>query len=275
MNPPILQSFLVKTNLTINLLNLVEKLDINSESTRTGSIIALKYKNIIKGKEDLFKSGFCFKNACHLIVHHTVLKRKKKLIKIKITNIGTFQIIGIPEVDVEKIVYKLYTLMEKLNKNYDVFVPKLANEYCRLEMVIIPILNNFILDLDKETTKRIFQNSKDKIIQKFIDNKFFSFYLPGDVAISIKKPYSFEDFNNHPIKYITHSKNCGKLVKVIEYIAYSSYLTLLEGEQLENAMKKKFLTCRLFSTGKILVSGFTEHLIQKDVEEILKVCNSF
>jgi hypothetical protein len=269
---PVLQTFLVKTNLTFNLENLVEAINISNESNRAGTIIALKYKKIIKGDENLFKTKNGFKNACHLVIYHTLFKRKKKMVHIKITNIGTFQVIGIPQVDVEKVMYKLYILLEKLNKNNDVFTAKTYNENDRLEIVIIPILCNFMIMLDHKVTKNIFENSKVDIIQKFIDKNFVAFFLPNDRAITIKKSFDVEDFINHPIKYVCWNKKQGR---TIQHIAYESYTTLLDGVQKQNALNKKYLTFRLFSTGNVLISGFDENLIKKDVYKFLKICDSF
>jgi len=46
----------------------------NDELSRSG-----KYKNTIKGNDSLFKTKNGFKNACHLIMCHTLDKRKKTL----------------------------------------------------------------------------------------------------------------------------------------------------------------------------------------------------
>ena len=305
---PILQSFLVKSNLSINLFNLVDALGTHInlsdskeiESCRSGTLVALKYKNIIKGKDDLFKTKTGFKNACHLIMCYTLDKRKKKMVQIKITAVGTFQVVGIPVVDVEKVVYKVFLILEKINKTNDIFryvsAPKddtshnLKTEvehnrlpggqkapvsdcvHNRLEIVIVPILNNYMLTLSTNMTKNIFQNSKVQIIQKFIDNNFLSFMVPNDSAITIKKSFSYKDFSNHPIRYITWNKKCGKVVRHIEY---DSYTTLLKDIQKENAMSKKYLTLRLYSTGKVLVSGFDEILIQNGITNFLSICDQF
>ena len=304
---PILQSFLVKTNLSINLHNLVNFLPIVTsfvqddehkfyknaqeqsttrhwwdndakslpELSRSGTIIALKYKNTIKGNDSLFKTKNGFKNACHLIMCHTLDKRKKKLVHIKITAVGTFQVVGIPAVDVEKVIFKLFLLLEKINKKCDIFTYVSATktvEHNRLEIVIVPILNNYMLTLDPKTTEKIFQNSKVHIAQKFIDNNFLSFMVPNDPAITIKKSFTYEDFSNHPIKYITWNKKRGK---TIYYIEYNSYTTLLKDAQKENSMAKKYITLRLYSTGKVLVSGFDKILIQQGVEQFLSICDTF
>jgi hypothetical protein len=287
---PILQSFLVKSNLSINLFNLVSFLPIgslvngsiepnspNSEfSCRSGTIIALKYKSILKGKDDLFKTKIGFKNACHLIMCHTLVKRKKKMIHIKITAVGTFQVVGIPAVDVEKVVYKVFLLLEKINKNDNIFTvlessSKIKTVINRLEIVIVPILNNYMLTLSPNMTKKIFQNSKVQIVQKFIDNEFLSFTVPKDPAVTIKKPFVYEDFRDHPIRYITWNK----YGKIIRYIEYDSYTTILKDIQRHNAQCKKYLTLRLYSTGKVLVSGFNEILIKQGVEQFLKSCHQF
>lgn len=285
-NTPILQSFLVKTNLSINLNNLVNFLPLTEKVAdyRSGTVVALKYKNITKGQDDLFKTKNGFKNACHLIMCHTLNKRKKKMIHVKITAVGTFQIVGIPAVDVEKVVYKIFLVLEKMNKVNLIFKYVSAKtsqniktdegsiEHNRLEIVIVPILNNYMLTLDQCVTNKIFQNSKVQIVQKFIDNNFLSFMVPNDPAITIKKSFVYEDFSAHPIQYIVWNKKNGKTE---QYIEYDSYTTILKGAQKDNAKAKKYLTLRLYSTGKVLVSGFDEILIQQGVKNFLNVCNQF
>lgn len=294
---PILQSFLVKSNLSINLTNLVESLSviIDKQQTkgtecRSGTIIAIKYKNAIKGKDDLFKTKTGFKNACHLIMCHTLDKRKKKLIHIKITAIGTFQVMGIPAVDVEKVVYKVFLLLEKMNKS-DIFKyvsatdnpnqkPKTERVRSssniegnnRLEIVIVPILNNYMLTLDQKTTQKIFCTPKEQIVQKFKDNNFIIVLIPNDPAISIKNSFTYNDFSKHPVRYITWNKKYGK---VIRYIEYDSYTTLLNDIQEKNAKDTKYVTLRLYSTGKVLISGFDEILIKKSLDKFLFICDQF
>jgi len=295
----ILQSFLVKTNITINLNKLVntlpalidlrdkDKIQGNKPSTdgdqsfdlnkyRSGTIIALKYKNVIKGQDQLFKTKTGFKNACHLILCYTLdhKKRIKKLIHVKITAV-TFQVVGIPDVDVEKIIYKIFLLLEKINKKVEVFTYVSASEpkkNNRLEILIIPILNNYMLTLPSKTIKQIFQNSKVQIVHKFIQNEFISFMVPNDPAITIKKSFVYEDFSKFPIQYIIWNKKCGQTK---QYIEYDSYTTLLKDTQKANAQRDKYLTLRLYSSGKVLASGFHEKLIKEGLEHFLSVCNTF
>jgi hypothetical protein len=300
----ILQSFLVKTNIEINLNNLVNTLpnyipspspspspeprpirtlrgsscvnvDGCQSTYRSGTIIALKYKNIIKGNDQLFKTKTGFKNACHLIICYTLnnKKRVKKMIHVKITAV-TFQVVGIPAVDVEKIIYKIFLLLEKINKSVPVFTyvapkctPKKNN---RLEILIVPILNNYMLTLPPETTQRIFHNSKVQIVQKFIHNGFISFMVPNDPAITIKTVFVYKDFSKFPIQYIIWNKKRGQ---TIQYIEYDSYTTLLKDTQKSNAQRDKYLTLRLYSSGKVLASGFHEKLITKGLEHFLAICN--
>lgn len=288
-NIPILQSFLVKSNLSINLDNLVNNLPIsifapdkiqNKIMFRSGTIVALKYNKIIKGQYNLFKTKTGFKNACHIIICHTLDKRKKKLVHVKITAVGTFQVVGIPDVDVEKVVYKIFLILEKLNKTIDIFKYTLTSnsDTCdeklpyRFEIVIVPILNNYMMTLNPTLTEKIFLNSKVQIVQKFIDNKFLSFMVPNDPAITIKKSFVYGEFKDNLIKYIIWTKKQGKTAYSIPY---ESYITLLNNAQKDNAMAKKYLTFRLYSSGKILISGFDKVLMQKGVENFLKTCDQF
>ncbi|ABF82047.1 hypothetical protein MIV017R [Invertebrate iridescent virus 3] len=288
IDSPTLESFLVKSNLTINLSALVDrliplifenqKLYKETGGYRSGSIVALKYNNIVEGE---FKKHTSFKNACHIVMCHTLDKRKKKLIHIKITAIGTFQIVGISTCHVEKIIFKIFLLMEKLNKDsatpqpiYTYFSanPTANVQHNRFEIVIIPILFNHMLTLDPNLRKRIFSHSKVKIAENFIKNGFVSFIVPNDPAITIKKQFSYADFCNYPIQHVIWSAKSGKTA---QYIAYDSYTTLLKDGQKTNAQDKKYLTLRLFSTGKVLVSGFNEVLIKNGVQKFLSVCDTF
>lgn len=283
---PVLQSFLVKSNLLINLSNLVDSLSLHNSSSRSGTIIALKYNDIIKGQDDIFKTKVGFKNACHLIMHYTLFnKRVKKMVHIKVTSIGTFQIIGVSAIDVERIIYKIFLIFEKINKYQKIYTykPTIKNNenqtkfeteiaHNRLEVVIVPVLNNYILKLNPKLINKIFQNPKVKIIQKFIDSKLVSFILPNDPAITIKKVFSYEEFSNHPVKYIVWNKKYGKS---IQYIEYDSYTTLLSDHQKINAQSKKYLTLRLYTTGKVLVSGFNKILIKDTIEQFLSICDQF
>jgi hypothetical protein len=269
---PILQSFLVKTNLFINLSNLIEELvPSGTLESRAGTIVALKYNDRIKGPSHFFKTKAGFKNACHVIMCHTFVKRKKKLIHIKVTTIG-FQVVGVPPVDVEKVVYKLFSILEKHNKNERIFKTINKTETNRLEILIVPILNNYTMNLSIKKRNKIFKNSKVDIIQKFIDEKFLSFMVPGDKAITIKKSFTYENFSNHPVKYIVWRKKHGKVVK---YTDYESYTTLLYGRQKDNAFRKKYITLRLFCTGTVCISGFSDIMVEEVVKEFLKICDKF
>jgi len=280
LDEAILQVFLVKSNLLIDLPNMLAAMPVvqpkgdDELSHRTGSIVAIKYKEVIKGREDLFKNKIGFKNSCHLIVCHTLeKKRRKKLVHLRLTAIGTFHLIGVPIADVERLVFKVFILLEKINKNESIFkYINTTNLDTRFEITIVPVLNNFMLTLDPELTNKLFSNPKLKIIKKLVDNNFVSFMVPGDHAIIIKKSYKFEEFRRHPIRYITWSRKYGKLSR---YIEYESYTTLLSGIHLKTATYKKYLTLRLYSTGKVWISGFDESLIQNEVNRFLEVCAQF
>jgi hypothetical protein len=283
----ILQSFLVKSNLILSMATLVNRLPIKT-SNRSGTIIALKYNNCIKGDLNLFKNKIGFKNACHLIMWHTLEnQRKKKMVHVKMTSSGTFQIIGVSEDDVEKIVYKIFLAIEKLNKVCKVYeylsVVSSMNMLCkttspqslRFEIIIVPILCNYMVTLSTEITQNIFQNLKSSVVQRFIDNGFLCFMIPNDYAITIKRPFTYEEYKHHPIRHVTWNKKNGKYGKVLQYIEYQSYTTLLKGVQKHNSTRKKYLTLRMYTTGKVLVSCFNEAAIHFEIERFLEVCRTF
>jgi len=284
----ILQSFLVKTNLLID-LNIVTTIlpayipgPKELSAYRSGTVIALKYKNVLVGQESLFKTKTGFKNACHLIVCYNTLGRVKRMVHVKITS-STFQVIGVDVADVEKIVYKVFLLLEKLNRKTRVFTPqKSSNAVCpnslefveknRLELLIVPVLNNYMITLDSEVVGNIFKYSRVQIVQKFFKNNFISFTVPNDPAITIKKSFMYKEYSNHPIPYIVWNKKYGRTLR---YIEYDSYTTLLKENQKLNAQSDKYITMRLYSTGKVLISGFDEMLIQASVGHFLAACRQF
>jgi hypothetical protein len=273
---PILQSFLVKTNLFINLDDVCEYFEVECHSLRSGTVVALKYKNVIKGDENLFKTKIGFKNALHLIVSYTMKKRRlKKMVQVKLTATGTFQVIGVAQQDVEKIVYKIFIRLERLNKTHRILKYNVTSTSAcgvpRFEAVIVPVLNNFMVTLSTEVTNKIFCVSKVNIVQKFMDNNFLSFVVPRDPAVTIKKSFAYEEFKDHPLPYITWDKKRGRTSR---YIDYESYTTLLTAVQKYNSERKKYLTFRLYSTGKMLVSGFDLIIVEKGLEEFLRVIYS-
>src|SRR5574343_486267 len=83
---PIIQSFLIKTNIRIDIVNLIEHIEISTQSVRSGSILAVKYKDVIKGNASLFKSSVGFKNSCHLLICYIAQMQQKKFIQVKITS---------------------------------------------------------------------------------------------------------------------------------------------------------------------------------------------
>lgn len=285
----IFSSFLVKTNILINVNILVNVLspyilnNIKTKTYRSGKIIALKYKNILIGEEEYFKKKTGFKNACHLIMSYTLIgeKRIKKLIHVKITAV-TLQVMGVlVNEDVQKVVFKLFVLLEKINKSAQIFSytnasPKTSARVKnnRLEIVIVPVLNNYVINLPANVKQVIFKNySKIQIAQKFSQNKFISFIVPNNPAITIKKMFTYEEYSKLPIQYVTWSRARGQSVLYIEYDSYTKLLD--DSSQKLKAQGDKYLTMWLYSSGKILVSGFHQTLVKEGLKHFLDICNQF
>lgn len=268
---PIIQSFLVKTNIRIDILNLIEHIEISTQSCRSGAILAIKYKEIVKGNANLFKSSVGFKNSCHLLICYIAQNQQKKFVQVKITSLGTFQLSGMQTADVEKFIYKFFSAIEKLNKQFKGSIFQTTTRY-RFEMVVVPLLYNCIIELSPNTRNKINSYSKLQLINKFIENGYISFIVPYDIATSVKQPCLYESFKTHPIRYIIWHKSTGKTVSFVEY---ESYTTLLNDEQKKSAVCKKYLTFRLFSTGKILVSGFNDITVNEGISKFLKICEHF
>mgnify|MGYP001764877996 FL=1 len=268
---PIIQSFLIKTNIRIDIVNLIEHIEISTQSVRSGSILAVKYKDVIKGNASLFKSSVGFKNSCHLLICYIAQTQQKKFIQVKITSLGTFQLSGVPMADVEKLIYKFFSTIEKLNKKFNGSVFQ-TTTWHRFEMVLVPLLYNCVIELPPAVRNKVNSYSKLQLINRFIEHGYISFIVPYDIAVTIKQPCLYEYFKKHPIRYSTWHRSAGKTMSFIEY---ESYTTLLTEEQRKVAICKKYLTFRMFSTGKILVSGFNEITVNEGIARFLKMCENF
>jgi hypothetical protein len=252
LNTPILQTFIVKSNLDVNISALVNGLIIKPvKNTRPGTIVALKHNNLIKGTSSFFKTNIGFKNACHLVISNG-----HKMVHVKITSVGTFQVIN--DQNVEKIIYKLFLTMLKIP---NCIQTNPADTPYKLELVIVPILKNYVITLDPDLTHQIFKLPKDIIIQKFINQKFICFMMPKDTAIHIKMSFIYEEYCKNPVKWAVWKKhtNKGEKSPCVKQIEYDSYNVILNHGPKNN----KYVTLRLYHTGKLLISGFDEILIQK------------
>lgn len=271
----ILQSYVVKTNLRFNLDNLINGFSVPTNETefnsslkyKSGTILSLKYKDVIKGIKTCFKCERGFKNVCHLMVYFNI-NRKKKLINVKISSNGNFQFLTTDLINAEKIVYKIFTSFYRLNKSLNLYKTVGKN---KLELLIVPILKNCMVKLDLKKYNIFLNNSKGDKIQKFIKNNYLSFMVPHDSAIIIKDSYCYKEYKDHPLRYITYTD----YNKNVVYVTYESYISLLSTKhQKQNAMKKKYVTLRLFSTGNILVSGFNEIVVKESIEKFLSIFNN-
>jgi hypothetical protein len=284
LNAPHMQCFLVKSNLTIDLRRFADYMIVRpGRDARSGTIVALKYQNDTRGAQHLFKKKSVFKNSVQLIMSfrgHSDSTRLKKLVNIKISSIGTFQVLGVQIEDVSKIVFKIFTLMEKQNR-YNIFTYYVAlrpsseqsrsrSSDIRLEIVIANILANYVLELDPRIVNKLYSDP----ITIFRKHNFICFKIPTDHAITIKKSFEYNEFKHLPVPYITWYKRYGKIERFIEYDSFAtlSRSDLIEGRSVEtNCEVKRYVNIRVFRTGKAIISGFHEMLVERAINEFLYI----
>lgn len=261
---PILQSFTIKTNVSIDLDAFFQNAEPVQPPARSGSVLGMKFGMRMKGDLSLFKTNRGFKNACHLVMMHTIDRRNKKPVHVKMTAIGTFQVVGVSSLDVEKIVYKIFLLLEKLK------VITATKSHLRLEMIIIPILHNYVVDLPPEI---LAARSPQDLIRSFVDNNMLSFVVPADPAITVKKAYAYNEFKYNLVTYVVFTKTHPRR-RIRQQVEYGQYISLLSEPSQEAARAKKYVTFRVYRTGKILVSGFDDTLVQHALPLFLDIISS-
>lgn len=238
ISKPVHQLFKVQTNLTINLFEFTNNVKI-SKTFNNGTVVAVKYKNIVVDYNNIFKTKTSFKNACHIVMFYN-----DKSIPIKITSVGNFQIIGVSEDEIEKIVCKLYTIFIKLNNKLSKENLFISNVPPCFNFVIIPILKNYVIELD---CSKMFEKGINNIIEKFINHNFICYKLPNDHAITIKSV----DDSNFLVKHISLMNGC----ITRDYIIY------------ENIKKTKYISIRVYTSknklNKINISGVNDISIIK------------
>jgi hypothetical protein len=330
-----LQCFVVKSNLTINLRRFADHMIVHPGREApewgcypcSGTIVALKHRSETRGAGHLFKKKSSFKNSVQLIMSFRTIpssssfvkeggvrpaasqKRIKNLINIKISSVGTFQVFGVQMEDVSKIVFKLFTLMEKQNR-YDIFTyyvapnsrslnrpegdrpekakgaPNAPNTSVQqtytsekgvytsekgvaishdFEIVISNILANYVLELDPHIVTKLYSNPTTTRIFKKHD--FLCFKIPTDHAITIKKSFEYDEFKTLPVAYITYKRR-GKIERFIEY---DSFNELRSKTSPLTKYPKKYVNIRVFRTGKAIVSGFHQMLVERVINEFLYI----
>jgi hypothetical protein len=199
--------------------------------------------------------------------------------------------------DVSKIVFKLFSLMEKQNR-YDIFTYYVAPNSRSLnrpnpapvpgdrpekakgapntsvqqtytshnfEIVISNILANYVLELDPYIVAKLYSNPTTTHIFKKHD--FICFKIPTDHAITIKKSFDYDEFKTLPVAYITYKRHC----KIERFIEYNSFNELRSKTSPLTKYPKKYVNIRVFRTGKAIVSGFHQMLVERVINEFLYI----
>ena len=228
-----------------------------------GSIISIKYKNLLKGV-NLSKKKKCdkcyeicnckkyFRNALTIII-----LTENKPINIKISTNGKIQMTGCKSSAQAYI--SLWYIWGKLKnhpstytfKNEHDFLPQ-CNTPNKLTCVLIPAMRNIDFSVGFKIDRRKFDNFINQHTQY---NSLFETSF-GYTGVNMKIQISQQDIDSQTIKLITYPEEQTGLV-IVKKILYKEYISFAN-----IVTKKKTNTFLIFHSGNVIMSGMSYHLMK-------------
>lgn len=279
------KTFIVKTNLVIDLKKLFESIPVteyktvpkkrgrkkklNFEETNqdipNGSIITMKYENQVKGvdlkiRKTKKKKSKWFRNSFTV-----VMIVDYKPVNFKICQNGMFQITGAKfDSQSEDCIKFIWEIMRQNNENN-------IYSFSRgsiLEAVFIPAMRNIDFSLgfnvDREKLTR-YMNTQTEF-HSLLETSF------GYTGVNIKFPIK-DDIRDMRLKKLTFQKN-GTIDET--FLTYGEYTSdLPEKDQNKKLKKTRYTTFLCFHSGKIILSSITAEITKPAYElflQIIKKC---
>lgn len=277
------KTFIVKTNLVIDLKKLFEYLPVtdyvmmpkkrgrkkkinfeeNNKDVVNGSIITMKYENQVKGvdlkiRKSKKKKSKWFRNSFTVVI---VIDYKP--VNFKICQNGMFQITGAKfDSQAEDCIKFIWSLIREEEGNIYSF-----SKGSSLEAIFIPAMRNIDFSLgfhvDREKLTK-YMNSQTEF-HSLLETSF------GYTGVNIKFPIK-DDIRDMVLKKLTFKE--GAVVE--SSMTYGDYLCELpEKEQLKKLKKNRYTTFLVFHSGKVIVSSITAEVTKPAYNyfhEIIKRC---
>lgn len=271
------KTFIVKTNIVIDLKNLFEflpvvdyvivpkkrgrkkKLDTieQNKDIPNGSIITLKYENKLRGvdlkQKKVKKKSKWFRNSFTVVI---VID--DKTINFKVCQNGMIQLTGIKfdkqAEDCVKIIWDHIRAYEN-----SIYTFSRSNQF---EALFIPAMRNIDFSIgfnvDREKLSRYMCVQTD--FHSLLETSF------GYTGVNLKMPI-VENIKDMRIKKLTYN---GEWVeKQTDYSEYLKHLT--DKEQIKKLNKERFNTFLIFQTGKVILSTVNEDYARASYEYFLKI----
>ena len=277
------RTFIVMTNLTIDLLKLFDFLNVTeyiiipkkrgrkkkipvtdpNKSISNGSIITLKYENRLKGvdlkqkksqSQIKKKQGKYFRNSFTVVI---ILDGKP--INFKICKNGMFQITGCKvEKHADECIKELWSLIKDEENNIYTFTS--GNN---LEALFIPAMRNIDFSIgfnvDREKLARYMSTQTE--FHSLLETSF------GYTGVNIKIPLE-NDITKLEIKKLTYKDD--NWVEV--YTTYEEYLNRLNNkDQQKKLNKERWNTFLVFHSGRCIMSGITAEFMRESYYYFLKI----
>jgi TATA-box binding protein (TBP) (component of TFIID and TFIIIB) len=212
-----------------------------------GSIISVKYQGNVRGVElkKKKKSSKFFRNAVTIIISVDT-----KLINLKISANGKFQVTGCKDFDIcKKAVRYLFNI---IRQNIDVYLKEYKDE-------INILFNNVMTNKDFSVGFLVNRENLDKIVNNETAYKSLLETSFGYTGVNLKMPLQ---------KNIDRKFNCLKLnIKNNTYedytINYEEYLQRLNEKELIKEKKDRHITFLVFQSGNVIMSGMNEELMER------------
>lgn len=271
------KTFIINTNLRINIELLFDYLPITkyilipkkrgrkkkvivtdpNKGIPAGSIITLEFKDKIRGinlKKKAKNSNF-FRNSITIVM---IINEDKK-INFKISSNGKFQVTGCKhDKHAENCVKYIW---KYIKDNENIYTLEDNNN---LSMILVPAMRNIDFSLGFHVNR---QN-----LDMYINNETSYYSLLetsfGYTGVNIKIPI-IDDISNIKLKKIIMFED---KQETISYITYGQYLeTLPIIEKKKKIKKKRFNTFLVFHSGRIIMSGCEESLMEPIYYEFIEI----
>lgn len=261
------RTIIVSTNVDINIPNLFKHLPITeykvvekkrgrkkkdfietiNNNVADGSIISVKYQGDLRGVElkKKKKSNKYFRNAVTIII-----SVNNKLINLKISTNGKFQVTGCKNFDNCKCAIK--HLLNILTLNKEVYFNKCGDK-------IQITFNNVMTNKDFSMGITVNRENLDKIIN--IETNYKSLY-------EISFGYTGVNLKMQLDKNLEREFNCMEFdINTQTYrdytINYEDYIKTLNEKELIKENKDKYITFLVFQSGNVIMSGMNEIFMEK------------
>ena len=279
------RTFIISTNINIDVDKLFERLPVTdyiiSKKKRgrkkkepvpdpnlgiaDGSIITIKYcnkegKNMVKGVEVKKKSKKNFRNSLTIVI---ICKGKK--VNFKVSTNGKIQMTGCKSKEQVIDVIKYFWFYIK-DYNGDVYTLISGDN---LELVLIPAMRNIDFNLGFSVNRANLSNK----IRNMPDEDYRSMLEPsfGYTGVNIKFKLD-EDIIFLELDKLTFIDDS----MITQKITYSDYLdTLKETDRNKKLEKDRYNTFLVFHSGKVIMSGITEELMENTYYKFLDIIRKY